>query len=113
SLAMDDFGVEHASMTNLMHVPVDWLKIDRSFIAEVHHNDRVQRLVRSQIAVAACMQIDLIAEGVETQEQADWLREAGCVLQQGFLYSYPIEVADLAARVANWTTDCADHDSGG
>ncbi|PRC53451.1 hypothetical protein C6A85_53770, partial [Mycobacterium sp. ITM-2017-0098] len=41
SLAMDDFGVEHASMTNLMHVPVDWLKIDRSFIAEVHHNDRV------------------------------------------------------------------------
>ncbi|MDG4667147.1 EAL domain-containing protein [Mycobacterium sp. 236(2023)] len=97
SLAIDDFGVEHASMTNLMHVPVDWLKIDRSFIAEVPENERVQRLVRSQIAVAACMQVDLVAEGVETQEQADWLRKAGCVLQQGFLYSRPMETSDLAA----------------
>jgi diguanylate cyclase (GGDEF)-like protein/PAS domain S-box-containing protein len=103
SLAIDDFGVDHASMTNLMHVPVDWLKIDRSFIAEVHENERVQRLVRSQIAVAACMQVDLIAEGVEKQEQADWLREAGCVLQQGFLYARPIEAADLGAHLANWT----------
>jgi EAL domain-containing protein (putative c-di-GMP-specific phosphodiesterase class I) len=93
---MDDFGVEHASMTNLMHVPVDWLKIDRSFIAEVHHNDRVQKLVRSQIAVAACMEIDLIAEGVEEKEQADWLLDAGCALHQGYLYSRPIEVTDLA-----------------
>ncbi|MGB3483532.1 MAG: EAL domain-containing protein [Mycobacterium sp.] len=101
SLAIDDFGVDHASMTNLLYVPVDWLKIDRSFIAEVHHDERVQRLVRSQIAVAACMQVDLIAEGVEKQEQADWLREAGCVLQQGFLYARPIEVADLAAYLQN------------
>ncbi|CAN5249797.1 hypothetical protein BH11ACT7_BH11ACT7_08250 [soil metagenome] len=100
SLAIDDFGVDHASMTNLMHVPVDWLKIDRSFIAEVHENERAQRLVRSQIAVAACMQVDLIAEGVESQAQADWLREAGCVLQQGFLYAHPIEATDLQACVA-------------
>ena len=96
SLAIDDFGVEHASMTNLMYVPADWLKIDRSFVAEVHHNERAQRLVRSQIAVAACMQVDLIAEGVEMQEQADWLLRAGCVLHQGFLYSHPIESADLS-----------------
>ena len=80
-----------------MHVPVDWLKIDRSFIAEVHENDRVQRLVRSQIAVAACMQAEVIAEGVEKQERADWLLEAGCVLQQGFLYERPVEAADLPA----------------
>jgi diguanylate cyclase (GGDEF)-like protein/PAS domain S-box-containing protein len=101
SLAIDDFGVEHASMTNLMHVPVDWLKIDRSFIVQVHENERVQRLVRSQIAVAACMQVDLIAEGVEYQEQADWLREAGCVLQQGFLYARPIEATDLSVHAEN------------
>ncbi|MDF2825178.1 MAG: domain S-box/diguanylate cyclase protein, partial [Mycobacterium sp.] len=97
SLAIDDFGVDHASMTNLMHVPVDWLKIDRSFIAEVHENERVQRLVRSQIAVAACMQTEVIAEGVEKPEQADWLREAGCLLQQGFLFERPIEAIDLEA----------------
>ncbi|MBO0680731.1 EAL domain-containing protein [Mycolicibacterium sp. S2-37] len=96
-LAIDDFGVDHASMTNLMHVPVDWLKIDRSFVAEVHANERVQRLVRSQIAVATCMQADLIAEGVETPDQAQWLRDAGCAVQQGFLYARPIEATDLSA----------------
>jgi EAL domain-containing protein (putative c-di-GMP-specific phosphodiesterase class I) len=113
SLAIDDFGVDHASMTNLMHVPVDWLKIDRSFVAPVHDNERVQRLVRSQIAVAACMQVDLIAEGVENQDQADWLRNAGCVLQQGFLYARPIEATDLSAQVANWTPMWADHGTAG
>ena len=104
ALAIYDFGVEHASMTNLLHVPVDWLKIDRSFISDVCTDERLQRLVRSQIAVAACMQIGLIATGVEKQEQADWLRDAGCVLQQGFLYSHPVEATVLAAHVQNWTT---------
>lgn len=96
SLAIDDFGVGHASMTNLMQVPVDWLKIDRSFVAEVHENKRVQSLVRGQIAVATCMDVEVIAEGVETQAQADWLREAGCVLQQGFLYAHPMGATALA-----------------
>ncbi|WP_319428895.1 EAL domain-containing protein [Mycobacterium sp. RTGN5] len=103
NLAIDDFGIDHASMTNLLHIPVDWLKIDRTFVAQVHDDQRVQRLVRSQIALAACMQVDLIAEGVENQEQADWLREAGCVLQQGFWYAHPVEAADLAANVANFS----------
>lgn len=98
-LAIDDFGVDHASLTNLLHVPVEWLKIDRTFVAEVHENERVQRLVRSQIAVATCMQVDLIAEGVERQEQADWLHDAGCVLQQGFLYAHPMEAIDLSAHL--------------
>ncbi|CAN5355799.1 hypothetical protein BH09ACT8_BH09ACT8_03800 [soil metagenome] len=101
SMAIDDFGVDHASMTNLMRVPVNWLKIDRSFVAEVDENERVQRLVRSQIAVATYMEADLIAEGVENKQQADWLRDAGCVLQQGFLHSYPIEVTDLARYLEN------------
>ncbi len=102
NLAIDDFGVHHASMANLLHVPVDWLKIDRSFVAEVHDDQRVQRLVRSQIALASCLQVDLIAEGVENQKQADWLRDAGCVLQQGFSYAYPIESMELSAAVKKW-----------
>ena len=103
NLAIDDFGVDYASMSNLLQVPVDWLKIDRTFVTHVHDDQRVQRLVRSQIALAACMQVDLIAEGVENQKQADWLRDAGCVLQQGFLYAHPIEAADLAAGATNGT----------
>lgn len=107
-LAIDDFGVEHASMANLMHVPVDWLKIDRSFVAWVHQDERVQRLVRGQISVAAHMQADLIAEGVELQQQADWLNGAGCALQQGFLYSHPIETTELAAYIDSRTVVGAD-----
>jgi diguanylate cyclase (GGDEF)-like protein/PAS domain S-box-containing protein len=102
NLAIDDFGIDHASMTNLLHTPVDWLKIDRTFVADVHDDQCVQRLVRSQIALASYMQVDLIAEGVENQKQADWLREAGCLLQQGFSYAHPIEAAGLAAEVQNW-----------
>ena len=96
SLAIDDFGVEYASMTNLLHVPVNWLKIDRSFVAQIHESERVQRLVLSQIAVASTMRLNLIAEGVETREQADWLLESGCFLHQGFLYARPTETEDLA-----------------
>jgi diguanylate cyclase (GGDEF)-like protein/PAS domain S-box-containing protein len=112
SMAIDDFGVDHASMTNLMRVPVNWLKIDRSFVAEVPENERVQRLVRSQVAVGTYMQADLIAEGVENQLQADWLRDAGCVLQQGFWYSRPIEATELSAHVANWAPTWANHGTG-
>ena len=101
-LAIQDFGVEHASMTNLLHVPVDWLKIDRSFVAEVDEVERVQRLVRGQLALADSMQIDVIAAGVESGSQAAWLLEAGCFLQQGFSFSRPIEATDLAAEVKDW-----------
>lgn len=100
SLAIDDFGVEYASMTNLMQLSVDCLKIDRSFIAQIHVNERAERLVEGQIAVASSMRAALIAEGVETQDQADWLRKAGCVLHQGFLYAPPTETTDLAEVLA-------------
>ncbi|STZ25396.1 response regulator receiver modulated diguanylate cyclase/phosphodiesterase with PAS/PAC sensor(s) [Mycolicibacterium aichiense] len=112
TLAIDDFGVDHASMRNLLHVPIDWLKIDRTFVTEVHDDQRVQRLVRSQIALAACMHVDLIAEGVENQKQADWLRDAGCLLQQGFSYAHPIEAVDLDARIKKWSSASANLDSG-
>ncbi len=111
-LAIQDFGVEHASLANLLRVPVDWLKIDRSFVADVHKDERVQRLVRSQIALAAYMEVDLIASGVENQQQAHWLRDAGCVLQQGFLYAHPVESTDLGTNVAKLTPVLADQGPG-
>ena len=96
ALAIDDFGVQYAAMTNLMHMPVDCLKIDRSFIAQINVNERAQRLVEGQIALASSIRTTLVAEGVETQDQADWLRSAGCALHQGFLYAPPTETTDLA-----------------
>jgi len=101
TLAIDDFGVAYASMTNLMQLSVDCLKIDRSFIAQIPANERARRLVEGQIAIASSMRATLIAEGVETPEQADWLLTAGCVLHQGYLYAPPTEAADLAAVLTN------------
>lgn len=94
-LGIDDFGVEYANMTNLLQVPFNLLKIDRSFVVDVWRNDRQQRLVRGQLALADHLDINVIVEGVETKEQADWLQQAGCPLQQGFLHALPTEVAEL------------------
>ena len=99
-VAIDDFGVEHACFTNLVHLSVDCLKIDRSFIAQIPVNERARRLVEGQIAIAASMRALLIAEGVETQQQADWLRRAGCMVHQGFLYAPPTEISDLPEVLA-------------
>jgi diguanylate cyclase (GGDEF)-like protein/PAS domain S-box-containing protein len=99
-LAIDDFGMQYASMANLLRLPVDWLKIDRTLVADVDSSDRTRQVVRAQIAVAATMHANLIAEGVENQTQADWLRGMGCELQQGYLYAHPQEVDALALFLA-------------
>ena len=98
SLAIDDFGVEYASMTNLLNVPVDWMKIDRSFIAQIHDNERVQRLVRSQIAVASIMQLNLIAEGSRIRNRRTGSLEAGAFCTR-IPVRIPTETSDLAALV--------------
>jgi diguanylate cyclase (GGDEF)-like protein/PAS domain S-box-containing protein len=100
-LAIDDFGVEYASITNLLHLPVDVLKVDRSFVAGLPENERMQQLVHAQIAMASTLRVDLLAEGVENQQQAHWLVDAGCVLHQGYYYARPTEFADLSALLDN------------
>lgn len=87
ALAIDDFGTGYASLTYLHRYPVRVLKIDRSFIRAITHDERDLRLVSGLIAFADRLGLSVVAEGVETVEQANALRELGCPSAQGFLYS--------------------------
>lgn len=95
---LDDFGTGYSSLSQLSRLPLDVLKLDRSFISSIHHDLRAQRLLRSMVAVAHELQMDIVAEGVETQHQADFLRGIGVDYAQGFLFARPMP----ADEVLDW-----------
>jgi diguanylate cyclase (GGDEF)-like protein/PAS domain S-box-containing protein len=87
SLALDDFGTGYSNLAYLQNYPIDYLKIDQSFIQALPSNRHSSAIVRSIIDIASNLGLKLIAEGVETKEQADFLAELGCHLIQGY-YCY-------------------------
>ena len=89
-LAMDDFGTGYSSLSYIEQLPFTIVKLDRSFVTEMHNNPVVQEIVHSVARIARTKQINTIAEGVETQEQAEMLRAAGCEYAQGYLYGRPM-----------------------
>ncbi|MFT9385682.1 EAL domain-containing protein [Acetobacter sp.] len=95
-IAIDDFGMGHSSLTHLKRIRVDRVKIDQGFIADMHKagsNDLP--IIRAIINLGREMNIEVVAEGVETEEQARTLREEGCQLVQGFLYSRARDPKDI------------------
>ena len=100
-LAIDDFGVGYSSLGYLRDFPVDLLKIDRSFITEVteRHDDAV--ITRAVINLAHNLGIEVVAEGVETEEQLSFLKNHRCNFAQGYLISRPIPVSDLEKALAS------------
>ena len=90
SIAIDDFGTGHASLSSLKNLPIDQLKIDKSFIQDILNNEDDIAIVKAIIVLAQSLKLDLIAEGVETMEQKDFLVEAGCSTIQGFYYAKPL-----------------------
>jgi cyclic di-GMP phosphodiesterase Gmr len=95
---LDDFGTGYSSLSQLSRLPLDSLKLDRSFISPIHNDIRAQRLLRSMVAVAHELQLTIVAEGVETQDQADFLRGIGVDYGQGYLIARPMP----ASEVAGW-----------
>lgn len=91
-LLMDDFGSGYSSLNTLKSTPFDVLKIDRSFFSESMESNRGQKIISHTIAMSKDIGLELIAEGVETKEQADFLYDCGCNAAQGFLYSRPVPV---------------------
>lgn len=89
-IEMDDFGVGASSLSMAVDMPVDVLKIDRSFLTENAKNPRRAAVIRFIVDLAKSLQMDTIAEGVETQEQADLLVSLGCRHAQGYLYGRPV-----------------------
>lgn len=90
SLAMDDFGTGYSSLGYLRQLPFDILKIDRSFIHGLTFSDGSARLVQAIVEMAHALDIKVVAEGVETTEQLNFVREHGCDFIQGFLISPPV-----------------------
>ncbi len=90
--SMDDFGSGYSSLNMLKSMPVDFIKIDRGFLNEVVATDRGKTVIRFSISLAKEMNIRVIAEGVENEEQAAFLLEAGCSYAQGYFYSRPLPV---------------------
>jgi EAL domain-containing protein (putative c-di-GMP-specific phosphodiesterase class I) len=84
--AIDDFGTGHSSLAALTRLPFDLLKIDQSFVRGLNHDRHAPAIVETILAMAAALEYDVIAEGVETEAQAEYLRRRGCPMAQGFLY---------------------------
>ena len=96
-LSMDDFGTGYSSLSYLRRFPLDVLKIDQSFIADLPDNRDAMSLTRTIIAMAASLNLRTIAEGVETQGQLAFLSANGCDAMQGHYFSPPLPVADITA----------------
>lgn len=100
-VALDDFGTGFASLTHLLDFPVDIIKIDRSFIAAAQSSAKSSVIVEAMVGIANRLGMKIIAEGIETQAQAEWLQSMGCRLGQGFLYAQAMPagiVAELLQR---------------
>ena len=88
-IEMDDFGTGESSLSMLAEMPVDLLKLDRSFLVSALRDKRRVEVIRCIIGLARALAIDVIAEGVESQEQADLLLSVGCTHAQGYFYCRP------------------------
>lgn len=94
---LDDFGTGYSSLSQLGRLPLDVLKLDRSFISNIEADERVQSLVRAMVAVGQELGLMIVAEGVETPAQAQFLANIGVNYAQGYLYSKPVRAAELTA----------------
>jgi EAL domain-containing protein (putative c-di-GMP-specific phosphodiesterase class I) len=88
-IAIDDFGTGYSSLNYLRHYQVDYLKVDRAFVSNLPHDEHQQAIIRAIIAMAKSLDIQVIAEGVETAAQWEFLKTLECEQGQGFLFARP------------------------
>lgn len=94
TIAVDDFGTGYSSMTYLRELPVDVLKIDRTFVARATEHGYDSTVIEAVLAIARTLELSVVAEGIETGEQLDYVRSRGCDAAQGFLMARPMPIED-------------------
>ncbi|MCC5864744.1 MAG: EAL domain-containing protein [Wenzhouxiangella sp.] len=92
-LSMDDFGTGYSNLAQLLALPLDQLKIDQSLLANIEHSAQKQSVLKAIIALARALDMELIAEGIETPAQLEFLKHAGCPLGQGYLLGRPLSAS--------------------
>ncbi len=94
-IAMDDFGTGYSSLAMLQAFPFDKIKIDRSFVINVHENPERAAIIQATVLIGEAMAIPILVEGVEIREELTFLRRAKCHVVQGFIFGHPLEVEDV------------------
>jgi diguanylate cyclase (GGDEF)-like protein/PAS domain S-box-containing protein len=107
-LAIDDFGTGYSSLSYLKHLPIHRLKIDRSFVRDITSNHDDVAICSAIIVLGHELGLDIIAEGVETEPQRDYLKRLNCDLLQGFLYSKPLPAEEVVDFLRRWNSQFDD-----
>jgi EAL domain-containing protein (putative c-di-GMP-specific phosphodiesterase class I) len=102
TISVDDFGTGLSSVSRLISLPIDEIKVDRSFIGDLAESDDDRTIVRSSIYIAHQMGVGVVAEGVETEDVWRQLRSMGCERAQGFLIAEPLPAREVPAWLASW-----------
>jgi len=106
-IAIDDFGTGYSSMAHLQQFPVDALKIDRSFITQMTHNQEGETILHTLVQLGKALSIETLAEGIERAHELSLLQTERCDSGQGFLFARPLDADDTAAFLLNWAANAA------
>lgn len=103
-LAIDDFGTGYSSMSYLKTFPINSIKIDKSFVSDLPHNQEDAAITKAIIAMAKALKMQVVAEGIETFEQGEFLRDNGCQMSQGYYYSKPLPADQIMHLLCDRTS---------
>lgn len=98
-IALDDFGTGYSSLNQLIHCPIDILKIDQSFVRNSNGRDKNAAIIESIIHLGKQLEFSLVCEGIETKEQMQYIRNRGCHVLQGYLFSKPLPVKEIGEKL--------------